>query len=351
MAEAVFDVIVIGAGPTGLACAIEAQKVGLRAVNIDKGCLVNSLYNYPANMVFFTTPELLEIGDIPFTTANQKPTRSEALEYYRKVTEHYRLDVRQYENVENVSGADGNFLINTRDRSSTAHQYGARKVVIASGFYDLPNTMGIPGEQLAKVHHYYGEPHPYFDADVLVIGGRNSAAIAALELWRHGARVTLVHRGPAIHRNVKYWIKPDIENRIKNGEIAAYFDSTVKEITPTSAVLETPRGEVSLANDFVLALTGYHPDLDFLRSIGVQIGEPPDCRPAIKPETLETNVPGIYLAGVVVAGNRTHEIFIENGRFHGREIALDLSAKLGGSAPPISKSAPKKNAGNLQSAE
>jgi thioredoxin reductase (NADPH) len=177
-------------------CAIEAQKAGFRAINIDKGCLVNSLYNYPANMIFFTTPELLEIGDIPFTTAHQKPTRSEALEYYRKVTEHYRLDVRQYENVELISGADGSFILDTRDRISVARQYHCRKVVIANGFYDLPNMMGIPGEELPKVHHYYGEPHPYFDADVLVIGGKNSAAIAALELWRHGARVTLVHRGP-----------------------------------------------------------------------------------------------------------------------------------------------------------
>src|SRR3954466_5609626 len=234
-----FDVVVVGSGPTGLACAIEARKLGFRAVNIDKGCLVNSLYNYPANMVFFTTPELLEIGDIPFTTAHQKPTRSEALEYYRKVTEHYRLDVRQYQNVEQLSGNDGDFVVRATDRVSTTREYRVRKVVIATGFYDLPNTMGIPGEQLPKVHHYYGEPHPYFDADVLVIGGRNSAAIAALELWRHGARVTLVHRGPAIHRNVKYWIKPDIENRIKNGEITAHFNTMVKEITPTTVVLVT----------------------------------------------------------------------------------------------------------------
>jgi thioredoxin reductase (NADPH) len=346
-----FDVAVIGAGPTGLACAIEAQKAGLRAVNIDKGCLVNSLYNYPANMVFFTTPELLEIGDIPFTTAHQKPTRSEALEYYRKVTEHYHLDVRQFQSVSRISGIDGDFVIEALDRISQTRHYRARKVVIATGFYDLPNVMGISGEQLPKVHHYYGEPHPYFDSDVIVIGGRNSAAIAALELWRHGSRVTLVHRGPAIHGNVKYWIKPDIENRIKNGEITAYFDSIVNEITPTSVVLGTPTGEVSLKNDFVLALTGYHPDLDFLRSVGIHIGEPPDCRPAINLETFETNVPGIYLAGVVVAGNRTHEIFIENGRFHGREIANDLKRKLGGSGIPISEPTVKRTSSRLQSAE
>jgi thioredoxin reductase (NADPH) len=346
-----FDVMVIGAGPTGLACSIEARQAGFRAVNVDKGCLVNSLYNYPANMIFFTTPELLEIGDIPFTTAHQKPTRSEALEYYRKVTEHYRLDVRQYETVERVLGSDGNFIVETHDRTAAERQYHARKVVIATGFYDLPNMMGIPGEQLAKVHHYYGEPHPYFDADVIVVGAKNSAAIAALELWRHGARVTLVHRGPAIHQNVKYWIKPDIENRIKNGEVVAHFNTTVKEITPTTAVLQTPEGELTLKNDFVLALTGYHPDLDFLRQVGIQTGPPPECRPNVDPETLESNVPGIYLAGVVVAGNRTAEIFIENGRFHGREIAADLRRKLGNSTEPAAAYGKKGKQGTLQSAE
>lgn len=345
------DVVVVGAGPTGLACAIEAQKAGFGVVNIDKGCLVNSLYNYPANMIFFTTPELLEIGDIPFTTAHQKPTRSEALEYYRKVTEHYRLDVRQYESVELISGADDDFLIDTRDRVSAVRRYHCRKVVIATGFYDLPNLMGIPGEELPKVRHYYGEPHPYFDADVLVIGGKNSAAIAALELWRHGARVTLVHRGPVIHQNVKYWIKPDIENRIKNGEITAYFNTIVKEITPATVVVITRDGELTLKNDFVLALTGYRPDFDLLRKVGVQIGDPPDCRPTVNPDTLETNVPGIYLAGVVVAGNRTNEIFIENGRFHGREIALDFKRKLSGLQIPTLERALEGSAGKLQSAE
>ena len=302
-------------------------------------------------MVFFTTPELLEIGDIPFTTAHQKPMRSEALEYYRKVAEHYRLDIRQYETVENISGTDGHFVIRTRDRISVGQQYRAKKIVIATGFYDLPNMIDVPGEQLPKVRHYYGEPHPYFDADVLVVGGRNSAAIAALELWRHGARVTLIYRGGAIHQNVKYWIKPDIENRIKNGEIAAYFNTSVKEVLPDAVVLVTPNGEVTLKNDFVLALTGYHPDLDFLRNVGIQIGELPDCRPTVNTETLETNVPGVYLAGVVVAGNRTNEIFIENGRFHGREIALDLQRKIGGSTVPDRESSPKTVAGKLQSAE
>lgn len=323
----VFDVLVIGAGPTGMACAIEAQRLGLRAVLVDKGCLVNSLFHYPAHMTFFTTPELLEIGDIPFSSPNQKPNRSEALEYYRKVAEHYALDVRQYQRVERVAGSDGDFRVLTIDRFGTEHSHRAQKLVIATGYYDLPNYMNIPGESLPKVMHYYHEPHPYYDHDVLVIGGKNSAAIAALELWRHGARVTLVHRGPAMHKNVKYWILPDIENRIRNQEITAFFNSLVLEIRERIVVLQTPAGKIELPNDFVFALTGYHPDFDFLRSVGVQTSGT-DCRPFCNTETLESNVPGIYLAGVIVAGARTSEIFIENGRFHGRQIAADLARKL-----------------------
>ncbi|HWC15724.1 MAG TPA: YpdA family putative bacillithiol disulfide reductase [Terriglobales bacterium] len=328
----IFDVLVIGAGPTGMACAIEAQRVGLRAVLVDKGCLVNSLFHYPANMTFFTTPELLEIGDIPFSSPNQKPNRSEALEYYRKVADHYALDVRQYQRVDRMEGMDGDFRVHTVDRFEVAHVHHARKLVVATGYYDLPNYMNIPGEDLAKVAHYYREPHPYYDNDVLVIGGKNSAAIAALELWRHGARVTLVHRGPAMHKNVKYWILPDIENRIRNGEIAAYFNSLVRAIRERTVLIETPQGPIEIANDFVFALTGYHPDYDFLRRLGVEISGN-DCRPFCSAETLESNVPGIYLAGVIVAGARTSEIFIENGRFHGRQIAADLSLKLGSDRP------------------
>jgi thioredoxin reductase (NADPH) len=322
-----FDVLVVGAGPTGMACAIEAQRIGMRTVLVDKGCLVNSLFHYPANMTFFTTPELLEIGDIPFSSPNQKPNRSEALEYYRKVADHYSLDVRQYQRVDRVTGSDGDFAVYAVDRVGHEHRYRSHKLVIATGYYDLPNYMDIPGESLAKVMHYYHEPHAYYDNDVLVIGGKNSAAIAALELWRHGARVTLVHRGPGMHKNVKYWILPDIENRIRNQEIAAFFNTMVREIRERSVVLQTPAGEISIANDFVFALTGYHPDFDFLKSLGVQIAGV-DCRPLCDPETLESNVPGIYLAGVIVAGARTSEIFIENGRFHGRQIAADLAKKL-----------------------
>src|SRR5438874_9507978 len=322
-----FDVLVIGAGPTGMACAIEAQRAGFSALLVDKGCLVNSLFHYPANLTFFTTPELLEIGDIPFPSANQKPTRLEALEYYRAVAQHYKLVVRQYELVERVTGSDGAFVVHTRHQRGDARQYAARKLIVATGYYDLPNLMGIPGENLPKVMHYYREPHPYFDSDVLVIGAKNSAAIAALELWRRGARVTLAHRGPGIHQNVKYWIKPDIENRIKNGEVAAYFNSTVEEILADSVRIKTPEGERMLKNDFVFALTGYHPDYEFLTSLGIEL-QKPEMRPVCNPKTFESNVPGIYVAGVIVAGARTSEIFIENGRFHGRQIASDLRTKL-----------------------
>src|SRR5437899_99930 len=326
-AEMRCDVIVIGAGPTGLACAIEAQKHGLNVIVLDKGCLVNSLFHYPAGMIFFTTPELLEIGDIPFTTAQQKPTREEALEYYRKVTEHYRLDVRQYEWVKTVMGQDGNFSITATDRAGRPHDYRTRKVIVSTGYYDLANELCIPGEDLPKVSHYYGEPHPYFDCDVLVIGGKNSAAIASLDLWRHGARVTLVYRGSQIHHHVKYWIKPDLENRIKNGDIEAFFNSTVQEIGLDHVVVNTPRGPIRLKNDFVLALIGYHPDYDFLRSMGIELSEQ-QCRPVCDPVSLESNVPGISASGVRVAGTRTNEIFIENGRFHGKQIAEDLRRKL-----------------------
>ena len=324
----IYDLLVIGAGPTGMACAIEAQRAGLSAVLVDKGCLCNSLFNYPAHMTFFTTPELLEIGDMPFSSPNQKPTRSEALEYYRKVAEHYKLNVRQYETVERVTGADGAFEVNAKDRFDRCHQLRARKLVVATGYYDLPNYLDIPGESLPKVLHYYNEPHPYFGLDVVVIGGKNSAAIAALDLWRHGARVTLVHRGAEMHRHVKYWIAPDIANRIKNGEIAAHFNSTVVNITEDAVTLATPSGAVTLPNHFVFALVGYHPDFNFIERLGVKLDESNARCPICDPATLESNVPGIYLGGVIVAGERTNEIFIENGRFHGKLIAADLSKKL-----------------------
>jgi thioredoxin reductase (NADPH) len=299
----------------------------LRAVVVDKGCVCNSLFHYPAHMTFFTTPELLEIGGIPFSSTNPKPNRNEALQYYRHVAAYYRLDVRVYHRVERVTGADGAFTVHTLDRFGRSGKIQARKLVIATGYYDLPNYLHIPGESLSKVHHYYFDPHPYFGMDVLVIGGKNSAAIAALELWRSGARVTLVHRDAGMHQHVKYWIKPDIENRIKNGEVAALFNSQVIEITRDAVMVESPAGRQTLKNDFVFALTGYHPDFTFLERLGVRFDGEDRC-PACDPESLESNVPGIYLAGVIVAGSRTNEIFIENGRFHGRQIARALTAKL-----------------------
>ena len=318
-----FDVVIVGAGPTGLACGIECQKRGLSVVSLAKGCVVNSLYHYPTNLVFFTTPELLEIGGIPMTSLNEKPVRTEALKYYRRVANHYGLDIRQYERVAAVDGADGAFTVRTDKQS-----YAARKVILATGFYDQPNYLNVPGEDLAKVIHYYKEPHPYFDHDVLVVGAKNSAAIAALELWWTGARVTLVHRGDGIHANVKYWIKPNIENRIKNGEIPAYFRSRVTAIREREVDLETPEGAKTIQNDFVFAMTGYRPDFAFLAAQGVSL-DPATQRPPVKTETLESERKGVYLAGVIVAGVFTNEIFIENGRFHGEQIAAAIAKELG----------------------
>ena len=279
-------------------------------------------------MTFFTTPELLEIGSMPFSSPNQKPTRSEALEYYRKVADHYHLNVLQYHNVDQVTGSDGDFTVHTTDRFDRTIVFRARKLIVSTGYYDLPNYLNIPGEDLSKVKHYYHEPHPYYGLNVLVIGGKNSSAIAALDLWRHGAKVTLVHRGAEMHRHVKYWILPDINNRVKNGEVQAFFSSTVESIAEDTVTLNTPDGTLTIPNDFVFALTGYHPDFAFLERLGVRLDEDNDRCPIVDAGSLESNVPGIYLAGVIVAGERTNEIFIENGRFHGKLIADSLRAKL-----------------------
>lgn len=322
-----FDALVIGAGPTGLACGIELQNRGVSAVIIEKGCVVNSIYHYPTNMTFFTTPELLEIGNIPMTSLNEKPNRHEALKYYRRVADHYHLDIRQYERVDRIAGDDNAFEVSTTDRLGCRRAYRARKIVLATGYYDVPNLLNVPGENLEKVLHYYKEPHPYYNQDVAVVGAKNSAAIAALELYWSGARVTLIHRGDAISDRVKYWIKPNIENRIKNNEIRAYFHSWITEILPDSIRLATPTGEVSLKNDFVFALVGYRPDLEFLRDTGITL-EPETQKPRTDPATLESERPGIYLAGVIVAGMHTNEIFIENGRFHGQLIAESIASRL-----------------------
>ena len=324
-----FDALVVGAGPTGLACGIELQHRGLKCVLMEKGCVVNSLYHYPTNMSFFTTPELLEIGNLPMTSLNEKPTRTEALKYYRRVAEHYHLDIRQYERVDQIDGEDMAFRISTTDRYGCPHQYDSRKVVLATGYYDVPNLLHVPGESLPKVIHYYKESHPYYNHDVAVVGAKNSAAIAALELFWTGARVTLIHRGASISHHVKYWIKPNIENRIKNGEIKAYFHSSLAGIGPDSIRIVTPDGEITLKNDFVFAMTGYQPDLKFLNATGITL-EPETRRPRTNPETLESERGGIYLAGVIVAGMHTNEIFIENGRFHGQLIAQSIAATLGG---------------------
>ncbi len=322
-----FDVLVVGAGPTGLACGIELQNRGVKTVLVEKGCVVNSIYHYPTNMTFFTTPELLEIGNLPMTSVNEKPNRTEALKYYRRAADHYHLDVRQYERVDRIAGQDNEFEVFTTDRLDCARTYHVRKIVLATGYYDVANRLNVPGEDLAKVLHYYKEAHPYYNQDVIVIGAKNSAAIAALELWWTGARVTLIHRGAGISEKVKYWIKPNIENRIKNGEIPGYFHSHVVEILPESVRVATPGGEISLRNDFVFALIGYRPDLEFLNATGISI-EPETQRPRTDPETLESQRAGIYLAGVIVAGMHTNEIFIENGRFHGKLIAEDIARKV-----------------------
>jgi len=324
-----YDVLVVGAGPTGLACGIEALRAGLKLLILEKGCLVNSLFHYPPNMTFFTTRELLEIGDLPFPSVNIKPTRSEALEYYRRVAGHYRLPIHYQERVTAVKGSRGNFQVETAHAAGRPERYEARNVILATGYYDLPNLMNIPGEDLPKVSHYYLEPHQFYERKVAVVGGGNSAAIAALDLYREGAKTTLVVRERELSRHIKYWIRPDLENRIKEGSIRAYYGSAVTEIGDDWITLRDTRDQTArLENDFVFALTGYHPDFDFIRSAGVHI-HPETCRPQCDPQTLESNVPGLYVAGVIIAGLDTNEIFIENGRFHGRQIIADIRRQLG----------------------
>ncbi|MBV9156176.1 MAG: YpdA family putative bacillithiol disulfide reductase [Acidobacteriaceae bacterium] len=322
-----FDVAIVGAGPTGLACGIEVQKRSLSAILFDKGCIVNSIYHYPINLVFFTTPELLEIGDIPMTSLNEKPGRTEALKYYRRVADYYKLDVHQYERVLGFDGPDGNFSVRTETSWGERSCYSAKKIILASGYYDIPNRLNVPGEELDKVIHYYREAHPFYNHDVLIVGAKNSASIAALELHWTGARVTMVHRGSGISKNVKYWIKPNIENRIKSGEIKAYFQTVVQEIRPHDVVLQTPHGEVIVKNDFVFAMTGYRPDFEFMAEHGIHL-DPATSKPITDPKTLESERNGVYLAGVIVAGTHTNEIFIENGRFHGKVIADAIAGSL-----------------------
>ncbi len=329
------DIIVVGAGPTGLACGIEAARAGLKVLIIEKGCLVNSLFTYPANMTFFTSRELLEIGDLPLPSVNVKPTRAEALEYYRRVAEYHRLPIRYQERVLQIrraqSGTDpkagGCFEIATETSDGKKHVHITRHAIIATGYYDLPNMLGIPGEDLPKVSHYAREGHEYFNRKVAVIGGANSAAVTALDLCRHDAEVTLIYRGKELSRHIKYWIRPDLENRIKEKSIRALLESEVKEIGADWIVVQSANeGTLRLENDFVFALVGYHPDADLLRAAGIEV-DPQSYRPALNPGTLESNVPGLYVAGVVVSGLQTNEIFIENGRFHGKLIIDDIKRK------------------------
>lgn len=311
--------MVIGAGPIGLTCGIEAQKAGLSYVIVEKGCLVNSLYNYPQNMTFFSTSEKLEIGGIPFISDNPKPRRAEALEYYRRVTLKFNLNVRLFEEVASVEKVDKGFVVQTSKAT-----YHARKVVVSTGFYDLPATMDIPGEDLPQVTHYYKDPHYYAMQKVVVVGASNSSVDAALETYRKGAQVTMVVRGPEIGRRVKYWVKPDIENRIKEGSIKAYFNASLMAVRPGQVDIQTPDGMATIENDFVLALTGYKPNFDLLRRFGVQLSPDDKLYPQHNTETMETNQPGLYLAGVVCGGMDTHLWFIENSRDHAEKIVRHI---------------------------
>lgn len=320
MKEEKYDLLIIGGGPIGLACGITAAAAGLSYVIIEKGCLVNSLYRYPKNMTFFSTAERLEIGDVPFVSTQPKPRRDEALEYYRRVHGKFGLHTRLFEEVRSVVKQDGEFTVVTSEG-----QYRAGHVVVATGFYDIPCMLGVPGEDLPKVVHYYDEPHYYAGQRVIVVGASNSAIDAALETYRKGADVTLVIRGGGIGPRVKYWVRPDIENRLAAGEIQAYFNSEIRSITHKEVRIDTPEGPLSLPNDFVIALTGYQPDFDFLERIGVQLSGERKI-PVHDPETMETNVPGLYLAGVVCGGLDTHLWFIENSRVHAEQIIAHILA-------------------------
>jgi thioredoxin reductase (NADPH) len=318
------DLIIIGAGPIGLACGIEAAKAGLDYLIIEKGCLVNSLYNYPHNMTFFSTSERLEIGEVPFISNNPKPTRSEALEYYRRVCTTLKLNLKLYEPVDKViRQSEEKFQITTPKAI-----YTTKALILALGFYDRPYLLNVEGENLQKVKHYYDEPHPYFGQKVAVIGAANSAVDVALETWRKGAEVTMIIREDKIRESVKYWVRPDIENRIKEGSIKAYFNSSISKITPLALEIETLEGKVTLENDFVFAMTGYQPPFEFMESVGIQFRQDEFHTPVYNENTMESNVPNLYLAGVIIGGLQTNKWFIENSRVHAEIILRDLLRKV-----------------------
>lgn len=320
-----YDIIIIGGGPIGLACGLEAQKANLNYLILEKGCLVNSLYNYPVNMTFFSTSERLEIGDVPFVSNNAKPTRNEALEYYRRVAIHKRLNIKLFEEVLEVKKEETTAY---KIKTSKA-EYLTKNIVIASGFYDIPYKMNVKGEDLPKVTHYYKDPHFYAFQKVLVVGANNSAVDAALETWRKGADVTMVIRGDEIGSRVKYWAKPDIENRIKEGSIKAYFNSEVAEITDNEVIIKTPEGLVSVKNEWVISMTGYQPNLSFLRKVGINLSYDEIMKPEYDVNTMETNLPNVYLAGVICGGMNTHSLFIENSRVHAEQIIQNIISKTG----------------------
>jgi len=320
--EQILDVLIIGGGPIGLACGIQAQHAGLTYVILEKGCLVNSLYNYPQNMTFFSTSERLEIGGVPFVSNSPKPTRTEALEYYRRVAEMHKLNIHLFEEVLSVT-RNRHFQVLTSKNKFLCHN-----IIVATGFYDIPNYMNVPGEELPKVKHYYKDPHYYSGQHVLVVGANNSSVDAALETFRKGAHVSMVIRKPEVGERVKYWVRPDIVNRIKEGSIKAYFNSSIAAIRENEVDLQTPEGLVTIPNDFVLAMTGYQPNFEFLKKLGIRLSEDEKHIPEHDPETMETNQPGIYLAGVVCGGMDTHVWFIENSRVHAEKIISEIAAKI-----------------------
>ena len=325
-----YTLIIIGGGPIGIACALEAKKHNIDYLILEKGTIVNSLFNYPVNMTFFSTSERLEIGKVPFVSNNAKPTRSEALEYYRRVAKDNHVNVHLFEEVTNVTRSKiSNSKFETEYQVITSKStYTCNFIIIATGFYGIPYLLNVPGEHLPKVKHYYDDPHFYAFQKVIVVGAQNSAVDAALETWRKGADVTMVIRGPEIGKRVKYWVKPDIENRIKEGSIKAYFNSSLKEIRENEVDIETPDGIVTLENDWVIAMTGYQPDLSFLRKIGVELCDDETCKPTYSDETHESNQKNIYLAGVICGGMNTHRLFIENSREHAVMILKDIASKI-----------------------
>jgi thioredoxin reductase (NADPH) len=318
-----YDLIIVGGGPIGLACAIEAQKKNLNYLIIEKGAIVNSIFNYPLYMTFFSTAERLEIGDIPFNCLAPKPGRQEALEYYRNIHRYFNFKINLFEKVNQVQKLKSSLFEITTDKAA----YQSKNVVIATGFYDIPIEMNVKGEDLLKVRHYYKEAHEYAFRNILVVGANNSSVDAALECWRKGANVTMVIRKNEINNRVKYWAKPDIENRISEGSIKAYFQSNITEIKENEVEIETPSGKVTIENDFVLALTGYQPDLTFLENMGIQLSEDELKTPTYNPETMETNVEGLFLAGVICGGMHTHKWFIENSRIHANMIVDYITSK------------------------